>query len=278
MAPDPRLAPGGWAEVRAAVGAPAGGGHRSHHRRGAQPHGRRRRRRPDALAARARQPRLLPADAGRSAHATSTTPAAATYWRWTVRPWCGSRWTRCGPGRFYGGVDGFRFDLATTLGRRASGFDPAAPLLTAIAQDPALRELRSSPSPGTSGRAATRSAQFPPAGANGTTDSATACASSGAAMAGMRGEAGDPLRRLVRHVRREATAVAHRSISSSPMTASRWPISSLTAHKHNDGNGEENRDGTDANYSWNNGAEGRPRTIRRSWRRGGATSAICSRR
>ncbi len=34
------------------------------------------------------------------------------------------------------GVDGFRFDLATTLGRRDGGFDPGAPLLQAIAQDP----------------------------------------------------------------------------------------------------------------------------------------------
>ena len=41
-----------------------------------------------------------------------------------------------------GGVDGFRFDLATTLGRRDNGFDAAAPLLTAIAQDPLLRDLR----------------------------------------------------------------------------------------------------------------------------------------
>ena len=46
-------------------------------------------------------------------------------WRWTDRP--GVRlamdalraWAR------RGGVHGFRFDLATTLGRRADGFDPA---------------------------------------------------------------------------------------------------------------------------------------------------------
>ena len=42
----------------------------------------------------------------------------------------------------YGGVDGFRFDLATTLARRAAGFDPHAPLLAAIAQDPLLRDLK----------------------------------------------------------------------------------------------------------------------------------------
>ena len=40
------------------------------------------------------------------------------------------------------GVDGFRFDLATTLGRRDDGFDPGAPLLQAIAQDPVLRDLK----------------------------------------------------------------------------------------------------------------------------------------
>lgn len=40
------------------------------------------------------------------------------------------------------GVDGFRFDLATALGRGPGGFDPAAPLLSAIAQDPCLAPLR----------------------------------------------------------------------------------------------------------------------------------------
>ena len=37
------------------------------------------------------------------------------------------------------GVDGFRFDLATVMGRVASGFDPDAPLLKAIASDPILK-------------------------------------------------------------------------------------------------------------------------------------------
>ncbi|MCC6007731.1 MAG: glycogen debranching protein GlgX [Rhodobacteraceae bacterium] len=40
------------------------------------------------------------------------------------------------------GVDGFRFDLATAMGRRPDGFDPTAPLLAAIAQDPLLAPLR----------------------------------------------------------------------------------------------------------------------------------------
>lgn len=36
------------------------------------------------------------------------------------------------------GVDGFRFDLATVLGRRKQGFDAAHPLFQAISQDPQL--------------------------------------------------------------------------------------------------------------------------------------------
>ncbi len=42
----------------------------------------------------------------------------------------------------YGGVDGFRFDLATALGRRPEGFDAQAPLIAAIEQDPVLRDLK----------------------------------------------------------------------------------------------------------------------------------------
>lgn len=36
------------------------------------------------------------------------------------------------------GIDGFRFDLATVMGRDEDGFDPEAPLLTAINADPIL--------------------------------------------------------------------------------------------------------------------------------------------
>ncbi len=38
----------------------------------------------------------------------------------------------------YGGLDGFRLDLATTLARRDNGFDRDAPFLAAIEQDPLL--------------------------------------------------------------------------------------------------------------------------------------------
>ena len=40
------------------------------------------------------------------------------------------------------GVDGFRFDLASCLARTSHGFDPLAPFLQAIAQDPLLGEVK----------------------------------------------------------------------------------------------------------------------------------------
>src|SRR5258708_22462435 len=39
-------------------------------------------------------------------------------------------------------IDGFRFDLATTLGRGANGFDPNAPFLAAVRQDPVLAGVK----------------------------------------------------------------------------------------------------------------------------------------
>jgi len=39
-------------------------------------------------------------------------------------------------------IDGFRFDLATSLGRRATGFDANAPLFHAMRQDPLLGSLK----------------------------------------------------------------------------------------------------------------------------------------
>ncbi len=188
--------------------------------------------------------------------ATSTTPAAATRWRSTARRCCAWRSTRCATSRPRG-VDGFRFDLATTLGRRDDGFDPAAPLLQAIAQDPVLRELQADRRAlGHRPRRLPARRAFPPAGASGTTATATPCAASGAATTGSpasspRGSPAPPTSSPRARARRRA-----RSTSSPRTTASRWPTSSPTQRKHNEANGEDNRDGTDANLSWNHGVEG----------------------
>ena len=154
------------------------------------------------------------------------------------------------------GIDGFRFDLATTLGRRDGGFDPAAPLLQAIAQDPALRELKLIAEPWDLGPGGYRLGAFP------------------AAWGEWNDAYRDTLRRFWRGDAGMTGALATRLAGSADIFAprSRRPsrsVNFITAHdgftladlvayqtKHNAANGEDNRDGTDANLSWNHGVEG----------------------
>lgn len=154
------------------------------------------------------------------------------------------------------GVDGFRFDLATVLGREPRGFDPAAPLLTAIDQDPLLRHRARIAEPWDVGPGGYHLGAFPAAW----------------------GEWNDRYRDTVRRLWRGdagqlgtlATCLAgsadiftprHRPLSRSInfVTAhDGFTLADLVAHerKHNEANGEGNRDGTETNYSWNNGSEG----------------------
>lgn len=155
----------------------------------------------------------------------------------------------------YGGVDGFRFDLAATLGRRAEGFDPHAPLLSAIAQDPVLRELKLIAEPWDIGPGGYQLGRFP----------------------GLWGEWNDQYRddcrKFWRGDRGQLGALATRLAGSSDFFQGRKPASRsvnfIVAHdgftlrdlvsyrqKHNQANGEDNRDGTDQNHSWNHGVEG----------------------
>jgi glycogen operon protein len=158
------------------------------------------------------------------------------------------------------GVDGFRFDLATTLGRRADGadlgFDAAAPLLQAIAQDPALRELKLIAEPWDIGSGGHRLGAFP------------------APWGEWNDRYRDTARRFWRGDAGLAGELATRFAGSADVFAgrSRAPsrsVNFVTAHdgftladlvafesKHNEANGEDNRDGTDANFSWNHGVEG----------------------
>ena len=59
-------------------------------------------------------------------------------------------------------VDGFRFDLGTVLARETHGFDDGGGFLDSCQQDPFCPRSSSSPSRGTSGPAAIRSAAFSP--------------------------------------------------------------------------------------------------------------------
>ena len=136
LAPDPRLAPGGWPEVRAAVDALHEAGlnvildvvlnHSGESdelgptvsMRGLDNAGYYR------LAADRSQ---YVNDAGCGNILAMDRPATLRLGMDALRAWA-----------IYGGLDGFRLDLATTLGRRDTGFDRDAPLLTAMQQDPIL--------------------------------------------------------------------------------------------------------------------------------------------
>lgn len=60
------------------------------------------------------------------------------------------------------GVDGFRFDLATTLGREAQGFDPHGGFFDAIRQDPVLSDCKLIAEPWDIGPGGYQLGAFPP--------------------------------------------------------------------------------------------------------------------
>ena len=126
-----------------------------------------------------------------------------------------------------------------------------------IHQDPVLSQVKLIAEPWDVGPGGYQVGNFPVAlGASGTAATATSCATSGAARRSV-GDFARRLHRLVRPLRATTAAVRpRRSTSSPPTTASRCATSSPTTHKHNEANGEDNRDGTDDNRSWNCGVEG----------------------
>lgn len=154
------------------------------------------------------------------------------------------------------GVDGFRFDLATTLARTTGGFDPQAPFLQAIAQDPVLRGLKLVAEPWDVGPGGHRLGAFPAAWGEWNDRYRDAVRRFWRGDAGLRGELAT---RLAGSADLFAASRRPPSRSVNFITAhDGFTLADLAAHgaKHNEANGEANRDGTDANYSWNHGAEG----------------------
>jgi len=154
------------------------------------------------------------------------------------------------------GVDGFRIDLASVLGRpRSGGFDPNASLLTAIAVDPVLSTTKLIAEPWDATGEGYRVGGF------------------GVAWSEWNGRYRDAVRDFWRG-HGLIGEVASRLTGSSDIYAlsGRRPWASVnfvTAHdgftlrdlvsyerKHNEANGEANRDGTDDNRSQNFGVEG----------------------
>jgi len=164
-------------------------------------------------------------------------------------------------------VDGFRFDLATTLARGRDGYDPGHPFLVAAGVDPVLADVKLIAEPWDVGPHGWRTGQFPvpfsewndrfrdsvrdfwligtaratagePAG--GVRDLATRLAGSADVFAGHRG----PLASI-------NFVTAHDGFTLADLTAYN--------EKHNQANGEDNRDGSGNNRSWNHGVEGATR-------------------
>ena len=152
-------------------------------------------------------------------------------------------------------VDGFRFDLGTILAREANGFDNQSGFLKACNQDPVLRTVKLIAEPWDCGPGGYQVGGFPPGWA----------------------EWNDRYRDTVRDYWKgtaRASDITPRLCASGDIYnhLGRRPwacVNFLAAHdgftlndvvtyndKHNDANGEENRDGSSDNRSWNCGAEG----------------------
>ncbi len=253
MAPDPRLAPGGWAEVRGAVAALAAAGIETiidvvlNHSGEGDAEG-------PTLSLRGLDnvtyyrlhgdPAQYVDDTGCGNTLALDRPAVLRLAMDTLRAWARR-----------GGVHGFRFDLAVTLGRRTDGFDPAAPLLSAISQDPELRRLKLIAEPWDPGPGGYQLGAFPHGWGEWNDrfrDDVRRFWRGDGHMAGALGTrlaGSDDVFRAKRRPSRSINYVAaHDGFTLADLVA--------YAGKHNAANGEDNHDGTDANYSWNNGAEG----------------------
>ena len=153
-------------------------------------------------------------------------------------------------------VDGFRFDIAPVLGRKDLAFDPMAPFFEAVRRDPVLAEVKLIAEPWDLGPDGYRVGAFPPGWAE------------------WNGKFRDGVRRFWRGDTGTLGDLASRLAGSSDLyhADGRGPLASVNfatchdgftlhdlvsyEHKHNEANGEHNRDGTDYNLSRNWGVEG----------------------
>jgi len=154
------------------------------------------------------------------------------------------------------GVDGFRFDLAATLGRTAHGFDPRAPLLDAIRQDPVLVQTKLIAEPWDIGPGGYQLGAFPPPFAEWNDKFRDD------ARRFWRGDAGaapEMAKRLTGSAR-QFDHSGRRATSSVNFLSAHdgFTLHDLTAYsqRHNAANGEGGHDGHGENHSDNMGHEG----------------------
>ena len=153
-------------------------------------------------------------------------------------------------------VDGFRFDLAATLARELHDVDRLSAFFDLIQQDPVVSQVKLIAEPWDVGEGGYQVGNFPPLWSE------------------WNGKYRDTVRDYWRGQNATLGEFAYRLTGSADLYAStgRRPFASvnfITAHdgfalkdlvsyneKHNEANGEENRDGANDNRSWNCGAEG----------------------
>ncbi|MGH9456232.1 MAG: glycogen debranching protein GlgX [Thermoanaerobaculia bacterium] len=153
-------------------------------------------------------------------------------------------------------VDGFRFDLAATLARELHDVDRLSAFFDIIQQDPVISQVKLIAEPWDVGEGGYQVGNFPPLWSE------------------WNGKYRDTVRDFWRGTERTLGEFANRFTGSSDLYAEdgRRPYASInfvTAHdgftlrdlvsyndKHNEANGEGNRDGESHNRSWNCGAEG----------------------
>jgi isoamylase len=153
-------------------------------------------------------------------------------------------------------VDGFRFDLASALAREFYEVDRLSAFFDIIHQDPVLSQVKLIAEPWDVGEGGYQVGNFP------------------VRWAEWNGRYRDTVRDFWRTQARGVSDLAYRLTGSSDLYQAdgRGPFASVnlvTAHdgftlrdlvsyntKHNEANGEANRDGTDDNRSWNCGVEG----------------------
>ena len=154
------------------------------------------------------------------------------------------------------GVDGFRFDLCTTLGRRAAGFDPQAPFFQALTADPVLSARKLIAEPWDIGPGGYQLGAFPPPFAEWNDGYRDTLRRFWRGDAGMVPELAHALSGSARHFDRPARGPC---ASVNYITAhDGFTLADLVAYatRHNHANGEGNRDGHGENLSDNMGAEG----------------------
>jgi isoamylase len=153
-------------------------------------------------------------------------------------------------------VDGFRFDLASTLAREGHGVDKLSAFFDIIHQDPILSRVKLIAEPWDLGEGGYQVGNFP------------------LLWTEWNGRFRDTVRRFWTGHRGVVGDLGYRLTGSSDLFADdgRHPhasINFITAHdgftlhdlvryekKHNEANGESNRDGSDDNAAWNCGVEG----------------------